>query len=141
MDAFSYIKNKVYTRLKPSRIEGVGVFALRDIPSLTPVFEVWKGESGAYSITEEQMQELPRELRLHIKSVFTYGPNFPKDSNTYISLRNGCHWIYQSPYFFVNSGDSSYNIDKHTHTTVKDIKAGQEILSNYGRYERSKTLL
>lgn len=136
MNVFNYIKNHVFVKLKPSKIDGVGVFAIRDIPKDTYLFEKWNGESKHFPISEKDLQELPNELYLHIKDIFLYSPDFPKDTDTYIQLTNGCHWIYTTPYYFVNSGGKESNIDKDTFKTTRDIKRGEEILSNYGRYER-----
>jgi hypothetical protein len=136
VDAFDYIKNHVFVKIKPSKISGVGVFAIKDIPISTFIFQPWLGESGRYPISESDLQKLPKELFLHIKDIFLYSPDFPKDTNTYVTLTNGCHWIYTTPYYFVNSGGDKYNIDKDTLLTTRNIKQGEEILSNYGRYER-----
>ena len=136
MNAFNYILNYVFVKLKPSKIQGVGVFALRDIPKNTYLFQSWNDDSGYYSIEESKLQTLPKELYSHIKDIFLYSPEFPKDTNTYIQLTKGCHWIYTTPYYFVNSDIKNYNIDKDTFKTTRDIKVGEEILSNYDRYER-----
>ena len=136
MDAYSYIVKHIFVKLKPSKIQGVGVFALRDIPENTYLFHIWEGNSGYYPIEESKLQTLPKELYSHIKDIFLYSPEFPKDTNTYIQLTKGCHWIYTTPYYFVNSDIKKYNIDKDTFKTTRDIKQGEEILANYGRYER-----
>ena len=136
MDSYSYILNHIFVKLKPSKIDGVGVFAIRDIPKNTFLFETWKGDSGYYPIKEEKLKELPKDLYTHIKDIFLYSPDFPNDTDTYIQLTNGCHWIYTTPYYFVNSDIDNFNIDKNTFETTRDIKRGEEILSNYGRYER-----
>ena len=136
MDVFDYILNHIFVKLKPSKIQGVGVFALRDIPKDTYLFDIWEGDSGYYPIEESKLQTLPKELYSHIKDIFLYSPDFPNDTNTYIQLTKGCHWIYTTPYYFVNSDIKNYNIDKDTFKTIRDIKEGEEILSNYGRYER-----
>lgn len=138
MTAFSYIQNKVLVQLRPSSISGVGVFALKDIPANTLLFEKWEGDTGYYSITEEELQLLPKTLYRHIKDIFLYSPEFPKDTNTYVYLTSGCHWVYTTPYYFMNSDVTNYNVDKDTITSVRKIKAGEELLSNYGRYERNK---
>ena len=136
MDELSYISNHVFVKLKPSRVQGVGVFALREIPAGVELFKPWTGPTGVYSISEEFLKSLPKELYSHIKDIFLYATNFPVDTNTYVTLTNGCHWIYTTPYYFVNSDIKKFNIDKDTLTTVRKIKIGEEILSNYGRYER-----
>lgn len=136
MNAFSYILNHVFVKLKPSKLQGVGVFAVRDIPKGTYIFERWAGKTGSYSIPERQLRDLPKELYCHIKDIFLYSPDFPSNTDTYIELTNGCHWVYTTPYYFVNSDIERFNIDKETQRVTRDIKKGEEILSNYGRYER-----
>lgn len=136
MTPFEYISTKIYVKLKPSKIQGVGVFAIKDIPSGIYPFEPWTGDTNYYSISELELNSLPDELGAHIRDIFLYGPGFPKDTSTYVKLTNGCHWIYTHPYYFVNSGFSKSNIDKDSLLTKRHIYAGEEILSNYGRYER-----
>ena len=136
MNAYNYISKNIFVKLKPSKVDGVGVFAIRDIPKNTFLFETWKGDSGYFPIKEKELQKLPKDLYNHIKDIFLYSPDFPNDTNTYIQLTNGCHWIYTTPYYFVNSDINKSNIDKTTFKTTRDIKRGEEILSNYGRYER-----
>ncbi len=142
MSPFEYIEQKVFTRLKPSSYNGIGVFALRDIPQDTFIFETWKGDSGTYEIAEEELNTLPLALKEHIKDIFLFHPDFPNNTNTPVELRHNCHWVYTTPYYFVNSGfTDSYNLDKSTLRTIKNIKEGEEILSNYLRYEKSKVLI
>jgi len=136
VNAYNYISKNIFVKLKPSKVDGVGVFAIRDIPKNTFLFETWNGDSGYFPIKEKELQKLPKDLYNHIKDIFLYSPDFPNDTNTYIQLTNGCHWIYTTPYYFVNSDINKSNIDKTTFKTTRDIKRGEEILSNYGRYER-----
>ena len=138
MNAFSYIQNHVFVKLKPSKLQGIGVFAIRNIPKGTYIFERWTGNTGSFPIQERQPRSLPKELYTHIKDIFLYAPDFPLNTDTFVDLTNGCHWIYTTPYYFVNSGLDRANIDKDSLTSLRDIKAGEEILSNYGRYERFK---
>jgi hypothetical protein len=136
MTPFEYISTKIFVKLKPSRIQGIGLFAMRDIPYQINPFEVWDGDTGIYSIPESELLLLPKELYSHIKDIFLYGPEYPSDSSTYVKLTNGCHWIYTTPYYFINSGFEKSNIDKDTLLTNRIIYKGEELLSNYGRYER-----
>ena len=136
MTPFEYISTHLYTKIKPSRFQGVGVFAIKDIPKNTDPFQFWTGDTGHYPIKENELKTFPKELYSHIKDVFLYSPNFPHDTDTYIKLVNGFHWIHQNPYYFINSGFDKSNIDKDTLLTTRLIKSGEELLSNYGRYER-----
>jgi hypothetical protein len=136
MTPFEYISTKVFVKIKPSKIQGVGVFAIKDIPEGIHLFELWTGDTETYPISEEDLQSLPKELYTHIKDIFLYGPEFPSNTNTYVKLTHGCHWIYTTPYYFVNSDLNNFNIDKNTLQSNRIIRKGEEILSNYGRYER-----
>lgn len=136
MNAIGYIKSKVFVKVQPSKISGVGVFALRDIPAHTKLFEPWLGKTGTYPIPEDEWNLLPPLLYKHIKDVFLYGPDFPSNTDTFVTLTNNCHWIYTTPYYFTNSGFNRANIDKDSKMSLRNISAGEEILSNYGRYER-----
>jgi hypothetical protein len=138
MSPFSYIKNNVFVKLKPSRIAGVGVFAVKDIPADTLIFSEWEGETGVYPISQNEIDSLEYELRIHIRDLFQYSNNFPTDTNLYVRLINGFHWIYTNPYLFVNSGlnEKKSNMDKDTCKSTRLIKCGEELLSNYGRNDR-----
>ena len=142
MSPYQYVLQKVFVTLKPSSYDGVGVFALKDIPKNTSLFDPWEGETGIYQLTEQEINSLPKKLRKHIRDIFLYHPDFPNNRGTLIELTKGCHWIYTTPYYFVNSSlQEDHNFDKDTYLTVRDIKEGQEIVSNYKRFEKNKTLI
>ena len=138
MNAFSYVKDYVFVKLKPSKIAGVGVFAIRDIPSDTFLFKEWEYETGFYPISQLELDELDSELKTHILDMFEYTDEFPKDTNIYVKLTNGCHWIHTNPYYFINSGyyEQKSNVDRDTMKSIRFIKKGEELLSNYKRYEK-----
>ncbi len=138
MDPFSYIKNHVFVKLKPSRIAGVGVFAVKEIPSDTFIFDVWEGETGVYPISQSQLNSLEYDLKVHILDLFQYSIDFPNDTNVYVRLINGFHWIYTNPHLFLNSGvpGNKSNMDKDSSKTIRHIRCGEELLSNYGRNDR-----
>jgi hypothetical protein len=138
MDPYDYIKDCVFVKLKPSKISGIGVFAIKDIPKDTILFQTWEGETGFYPISQNQLNELDDEVRRHIQDLFIYSSDFPKDTNIYVKLTNGCHWVYTNPYLFINSGyyENKSNVDKDSMNSLRFIKKGEELLSNYPRYEK-----
>lgn len=138
MDAFSYILNHVFIQLRPSNISGIGVFAMRDIPQNTKIFEVWTGETGFYPISQSQLNQLDDEVRRHVKDMFVFSTDFPSDTNIYIKLTHGYHWIHLNPYCFINSGfyEDKVNLERETAKTTKNVKKGEEILGDYIRYEK-----
>lgn len=143
IDAYNYIKNCVFVKLKPSNISGVGVFAIKNIEKDTFLFQVWEGETGFYPISQNQLNELDEDLKKHILDLFLFSTDFPNDTNIYVKLTNGCHWIYTNPYYFVNSGhyENKSNIDKTSMKSTRTIFRGEELLSNYERYEKINKVL
>ncbi len=138
MNAFEYISTKLFIKLKPSNLSGVGVFAIKDIPKGIQIFEPWAGETDYYGISQDQLETLDKDIKDHILDLFLFSDEFPNDTNIYVKLTKGCHWIYLNPYHFVNSGfyENRFNIDKSNMTSLRNIKKGEELLSNYQRHEK-----
>ena len=140
-----YLNNKVSAILKPSSIEGIGFFAVRDIEIGEFVFEPWSGESGIYSITQDELHTLPDPLCKNIYETFDNkmfyqdkeGTNCQIDKEygkLFFPLEKGLHWIYVWPRMFINSGLNRANVDTNTlpGTVIKRIRQGEELLGNYG---------
>lgn len=137
MTPYSYVKNKVYTKLGPSNIQGIGVFALRDIKQGTDLFKKWTGPTGIYSLTKGEFFSLDEALQQHLNDLFSYQFGVPTEEGKFLfHLYHDCHWVYTTPYHFINSGLDKANVDKITYKALRDIRKGEELLSNYGRYDR-----
>jgi hypothetical protein len=146
MTPFEYIKNHVVSVLKPSRIHGVGFFAVRDIEIGESIFNPWLDESGIYSIDHNELSQLPMELQKTMLGTFDNKLFYIDKENQeqyiekeygkiFFPLEKGCHWIYIWPKTFINSGLNNNNVDTINHTnpiTVRKIYSGEELLSNYG---------
>ena len=141
MTAFEYIKNHVNVKLAPSTISGVGVFALRDIKRGETLFTYWTGETGTYTLTEQELNLLEYDVKMHLFDMYEYSQENGKWDFS-LFLVNQCHWIFKSPMHWVNScsWDSSPNLDRDTFIALKDIPRGQEILTKYGKYEKYQQL-
>ena len=94
-------------------------------------------------ITQKQLESLDQEVSSHIKDIFILSEDFPNDTDIYVKLTKGFHWIFIEPYLFINSGfyQKKSNVDKDTMKSSKFIKNGEELLSNYERYEKFKKSL
>ena len=116
------LNSTVKCTLRPSKINGVGVFALRNIrkgarcyctPNLIPKF---------YSIPFGSLKKLFPEVRELVLS-------------RWASVVNGS--VFQSPnddaglLFFMNHSSKNYNYDIISDTALKDILTGEELLENY----------
>ena len=145
MSPIEYLKNKVSAILKPSSIEGIGFFAVRDIEIGEHIFEPWTGETGIYSITQDELHTLPEPLYKNIYETFDNKMFYQdKEGNDcqidkeygklFFPLEKGLHWIYVWPRMFINSGLNRANVDTNQlpGTVIKRIRQGEELLGNYG---------
>lgn len=146
MSPYEYIKKHVVSILKPSRINGVGFFAVRDIEIGESIFEPWTEESGIYSITQDELHSLPDTLSKNIYETFDNKIYYVDKNNNkcyiekeygklFFPLEKGCHWVYVWPKMFINSGLKDANVDTVNNVNpiaIKKIKSGEELLANYG---------
>lgn len=139
MTAYEYIRDCVNVKLDVSRIQGVGVFALRDIEEGEEIFKVWEGESGEYTLTELELNSLDERIREHLFNMYGY-KQIDGQYQMFVILNKGCHWIFKTPLHWVNScgWDETPSVDKETLIVKKFIRRGEEILAKYGKYNKFK---
>ena len=139
MTTYEYIKNCVNTKLESSIIQGVGVFALRDIEKNEEVFKLWKGESGEYTLTNNELESLPYSVKTHLLNMYGY-KQIGESYTIFVILNTDCHWIFKTPLHWVNSCgfNENPNIDRETLRANRFIKQGEEILLKYGKYDKFK---
>lgn len=111
------VNSRVLTRIAPSKIHGVGVFALRDLYAgqrlyLTDLPQVYKLSPASMDKLFPEVKELiwGRWPQATKNGIFAY-----PDANNQA---------------YVNHSDE-YNYDCITDTLVQDLKAGEEITENY----------
>ena len=140
LDVYNYIKNHVSVKLSPSKLHGVGVFALRDLKENEDIFVNWEGESGLHYITEDELNSLDDELKLHLQQMFFF-KKINENWLLQITLNKGCHWIFKTPHHWVNScfQTEEPNVDLNTLKVIKKIRKGEELLTKYGKYEKFKS--
>lgn len=137
---YDYIKNHVNVKLAPSSIHGVGIFALRDIEKGEKLFVEWNGETGQYFLNEHEFNAFDEKVKEHLSQMFGYVKDGEQIYKMSIVLNKNCHWIFKTPLHWVNSCgiDGEPNLNRETLTTTKFIKAGEEILLMYGKYNKFK---
>ena len=127
------LKNDVYCRIKPSKKDGVGVFAIKDIPEGTEPFRPTNSRyynGKILNIKEEDVNKLEPEVKKIIKDFY--------------HEQDG---VYGIPYNGPNSNDISYYMNTSIKpnvgfksskkssmiifVTLKKIKKGEELLINY----------
>lgn len=137
LTAYQYIKDHVNVKIAPSKIHGVGVFAIRDIDENEILFTNWENESGIYTISENELNSLEPQVIDHLLDMFVYKKT-GEFTNFEVELNKDCYWIYKTPLHWVNS--CSYNdepnFDRKTLKTNREIKCGEELLIKYGKYDK-----
>lgn len=137
MTAYQYIKDHVNTKLAPSPLHGVGIFAMRTLEIGEKLFVNWTGNSGNYYLSEQEVNSLDYDVKMHLFDMYEYTK---VDGKWVFSLflENNCHWIFKSPMHWVNScsWNSEPNFDRNSLTVTQTIYKGSELLTKYGRYEK-----
>lgn len=126
--SLNHLINNIKTEVKPSLIQGVGVFAIRDIEEGEQVFPKWEGETGIYIIPTEVLSEIPKSI---IDLMDRYFINYENEFKL-IRLFNGFNFISHT----ISFCNSAYPIRENENMNTKgialrNIKAGEEILEWY----------
>jgi len=123
-----HLKNNIKTKIGVSSIDGVGVFAVRDIKQYEEVFPIWDYDSGIYVIPNDRLNELSIEV---IDLLDKY---FINDECGYkvIRLFKGFNFLFHG-FSYCNSAWPNQNNVNITNNGIamRDIKAGEEILEWY----------
>ena len=122
------LSNNTYVMLKPSLLEGVGVFAIRDIPKgCREMFG--KPDTGEEWITlsKKEVEALPTPARFMIGNYCLY------DQDNYFVPAHGFKKMDVS--LFLNHSDTPNIIsiqDGDYFEAIREIKAGEELVIDYG---------
>lgn len=115
----------VYTRLKPSKIHGVGVIAIRDIPKGTPVFA--EDDDDIVWVDKKDTGNLPPPLR-----------EFYDDFCIVKGDMYGCPKNFDklTIAWYLNSSDKPNVVadENYRFYALRDIKAGEELTADYTTY-------
>jgi len=120
------LQQDTYIMLKPSPIEGIGVFAIRDIPKgCRTIFSAGVGEWIKVAVTE--VEKLPAHSRNLVETYCLY------DEENYFVPDYGFKLMDMVLYL---NHSSQFNIasvnDGEQFEALRDIKAGEELLVDYG---------
>ena len=130
MATLDNLKHDTYCRLKCSKVHGVGVFAIKDIPRSTNPFKKVYTQNKAVCILDTEIRKLDPEIRKLVKD-FTQKED---DGKWYVPLSG------------FNSMDISFYINHNDHPNLamvngvedlvmfkanRNIKKGEELTINY----------
>ena len=137
MTPIEYVQNHVNVKIAQSKIQGVGVFALRDIEIGELLFVPWPNESMEYFLNRSDFSNLNENIQNHLYDMF----EFEKTNDGWkmkIILNKNCYWIFKTPLHWVNScmQNEAPNFDKETMLVTKRILSGEELFTKYGKYNK-----
>lgn len=120
------LSNRTYCALKPSSVQGIGVFAIKDIPK--GVVPFLPGDDDWLDLGEEDMKKLPLEIQQMAKFYFT------KEDGQYHFPAYGCKlWDMVN---FLNHSDQP-NILGGEFRALRDIKKGEELTISYNTVDEA----
>lgn len=123
-----HLSEGIKTEIGLSKIDGVGVIAIRDIKKGEDVFPIWPFESGIYLIPNGRLNEIPGSV---LKLLDKYFIN-EECGYKVIRLFKGLNFLFHG-FSYCNSAypnSDMVNIDING-IALRDIKAGEEILEWY----------
>lgn len=125
------LEKNVYCRLRPSKVEGVGIFAIRDIPKGTDPFK---------SFLPYRFAEVDADLVLKNPKI---DPAVKKLASDMYVIADGKIHLYEGGLngidisFFLNHSEKPNLIAKHDgdfFVTARKIKKGEELFSDHRTY-------
>ncbi len=114
------LNDTVFCKLAPSPLDGVGVFAIRDIPEGQELTDYNGGDLHYHTLTSEEFGGLVPEVRDLIEERTIFMKDKPI---TFVSPN--CNQLFQ---FFMNHSDTP---NSNGRKALRDIKKGEEITENY----------
>lgn len=122
------LSNNTYVMLKPSPIEGIGVFAIADIPKgCRTMFSKPDADDEWITITKKEIESLPAPAQFLVGNYCLY------DEENYFVPAQGFKKMDLA--LFINHADTPNIIslnDGDYFEAIRDIKAGEELLVDYG---------
>ena len=126
-DALQHIRDNIYCRLGVSDTHGVGVFAVKDIPSDVDPFAPYK-QSGYIVVPVTELDDIDS----NVLRIFTDGFFSPEGFQLFQLYDYTFH-----PSYVNHSEKDKVNLEpsdsESGYITARDIKAGEELLVNYNQ--------
>lgn len=122
------LREDVFTRLAPSKIHGIGVFAIKQIPKGTNPFRGDGITYGSIPLSKKELREVPRAVRKLVHDM--------------CAIEDGYHWV---PDTGIEKITKSWYLNHSTHpnvrvvsggefVTTRTINIGEELTADYRTY-------
>lgn len=120
------LAHDTYAMLKPSTLHGIGVFAIRDIPSGTRT--IFSKEQGDWiTVSRQEVDALPQHTKQLVENHCLY------DDENYFLPSYGFKLMDLAVYLNHSENPNLVSInDGEYFEAIKDIQSGEELLIDYG---------
>ena len=124
----NHLKYNVKTKIDVSVIDGVGVFAIKEIKKGEQVFPIWEYETGIYIIPNDRLTEIGNEV---LELLHKYFIN-EECGYKIIRLFKGLNFLFHGVTYCNSAYPVQYNVNIDVFgRALRYIKAGEEILEWY----------
>jgi SET domain-containing protein len=123
-----HLQVNIKTKIAPSPIHGIGVFAIKDIKQGEQVFPTWDGDTAVYMIPNDKLKSLPNEVQELLDMYFINEECGYKLFRLFKGINFICHTVSYCNSAYPNKENTNINNDGFA---IKDIVAGEEILEWY----------
>ena len=122
------LSQSTYVMLKPSPLEGVGVFAIRDIPKgCREIFSKPDPDDTWTTISRKEVESLPAHARFMVENYCLY------DKDSFFVPGHGFKKMDLALYINHSDTPNIRSIDDGDYfEAIRDIQAGEELLVDYG---------
>jgi len=126
VDLLRELAHDTYAMLKPSALHGIGVFAIRDIPSGTRT--IFSKEQGDWmAVSKEEINALPQHAKDLVENHCLY------DDEQYFLPSYGFKMMDLAVYLNHSELPNLISINEgEFFEATRDIKPGEELLIDYG---------
>ena len=122
------LQSNTYTMLRPSPIEGIGVFAIQDIPKgCRDMFGKPHKNDNWICISKDEMATLPPHSRFLVENYCLYDDeNYFVPGDAFKKMDLVCFLNHSGTPNIISIDEGDY------FEALRDIKAGEELLVDYG---------
>ncbi len=123
-----HLELNIKTKIAPSPIHGIGVFAIKDIKKGEQVFPVWDGDTAIYMIPNDKLKMLSEEVQELLNMYFINEECGYKLFRLFKGINFICHTVSYCNSAYPNKDNTNINNDG---IALRDITKGEEILEWY----------
>jgi SET domain-containing protein len=129
------LEENIYCRLQPSKVHGIGIFAIRNIPKGKEVFKTFLN----YELTPVPISLINVDRKIDPAVRSFANDMFPLHSGKLYMYRRGLNAI-DIGFFLNHSTKPNVRIDDMSRCfAARNIKKGEELFANYKEYSEHPT--